>query len=372
VKPLRIAVIGAGHLGTIHARKLRTMPGVELVAIVDPVESQRARLSGELGVAGHADHRQILDAVDAAVLAAPTALHHAIGLTLLQRGVHLFVEKPLAIGAAQADDLVVAARRNSAVLQVGHVERFNPAFVAARPYMRGARFIQAERFSTFAGRSTDIGVVLDLMIHDLDLVLSVNDAPLTQVDALGLALLGPHEDVAHARLTFANGCVAVLSASRVSYQAARRMQFWSAGGFVSVDFAARSAAVVRPSQAIRDRRFDAAALTTDERLSIKDHLFQDLLPLEQLPIEPADAIEAELRDFTECLRKSRAPVVDGVQGREALRAAELILDQIAAHAWNGQMPGPVGPLLRLPATVIPAPHFARRNVPIPTARKEAG
>jgi predicted dehydrogenase len=374
VKPSRLAVIGVGHLGAIHARKLRDMAGVELAAIVDPCDAARDRLAAELGVPAVADYRDILDRVDGAVLAAPTRMHHAIGLTCLRRGIHLLIEKPLATTAAEADDLVDAARRGGAVLQVGHVERFNPAFVAARGQLSGPKFIQAERLGTFAGRSTDIGTVLDLMIHDIDLALTLAEAPVVGVEALGIALLGPREDVAHARLVFRNGCLAVLSASRVSFRAARSMQVWSADGFAGMDFMARSASVARPCQAIRDQQYDVDALPPAERLAVKDHLFQDLLPVEQLPVESRDAIGDELEDFLASIRGQRTPRVGGDQGRDAVRVAEMVLEAIASHSWSGNAAGPFGARIETPPQTIPAPHFGLRQLEgqPQSARKEAG
>jgi predicted dehydrogenase len=217
-RKLRVGVVGAGHLGTIHARLVRTIDDVQLVGIADPDAAARERIAAEIETDVCADHRQLIGRIDAAILAAPTDHHYWIGMELAEAGIHLLVEKPLALTVAEADALVRATRSRNLILQVGHVERFNPAFTAAAARLQRPRFIDAVRASGYTGRSTDVGVVLDLMIHDIDLVLSLVPSEVVEVEAVGTAVLGPHEDLAHARLRFANGCLANLSASRVSYE----------------------------------------------------------------------------------------------------------------------------------------------------------
>jgi predicted dehydrogenase len=360
-----MAVIGAGHLGRIHARKLAALAGVRLVAVVDPLEGNRRQASEECGAASYADVAEVLGAIDAAVIAVPTRHHHAVGLACLARGIHLLVEKPLASTAQEADELVAAARKGRALLQVGHVERFNPALAAAWPHIRGPRFIEASRFGVFSGRSTDIGAVLDLMIHDIDLALALVRSEVREVEALGVSVLGRHEDAAHARLTFANGALAVLSASRVSYAAERWMRIWSPGAFASVDFATRSATIVRPGPAVAEGRFDIEALPMAERLALKDRLFDDLLPIERPAVAECDPITAELEDFRDSIRQLRAPRVSGEQGAEAIRVAEQVLAAIDAGSKGG-------PTVPLPRRTVPAPHWDRRPAPAPPSRREAG
>ncbi|MGE0609740.1 MAG: Gfo/Idh/MocA family oxidoreductase [Pirellulales bacterium] len=369
---LKLAVIGAGHLGRIHARLLAGMEDVELVAIVDPAEEQRQEVAGKYSALALADHRQLFGRVDGAILAAPTVWHQAVGNDCLAAGLHLLIEKPLAADAAAGDSLVRMARQHGVVLQVGHVERFNPAFVAAQPYLYGAKFVQAARLGTFAGRSTDIGVVLDLMIHDIDLILSFVRSRVVQADALGLSILGKREDVAHARLVFENGAVATLEASRVSPRAERRMGVWSPSGFASLDFAARTASLIRPCDRVKSHQYDVDELSAAERLCVKDRLFEELLPVEPLAIEPQDPLTAELTDFVSAIRRARAPRVTGEQGREALSVAELVLDSIERHAWEGHPAGLRGPQLTPGESVIPAPHFLSRPATVSTPWREAG
>ena len=332
--PLRVAVIGAGRLGGFHAQKLARMANVELVGVVDPLAANRDRLAAELHTASLASHRPLLGRIDAAVIASPTVLHHRLAVDLLEARTHLLVEKPICVSVAEADDLVALARREQLVLQVGHVERFNPALAAATSHTRNPKFIEAVRASGFTFRSMDVGVVLDLMIHDIDIVLSLVRSPLRSVDALGVAILGGHEDVAHARLEFQSGCVANLSASRVSYEPARKMQIWSPGSYANIDFGARTATLVRPSETLLRGEFRADRLTPEQVEHYKTHLAEEHLPREQKTFEAVDALALELEDFVDSILSARQPRVSGEAGRDALAVAEQILASIANHAWD--------------------------------------
>lgn len=372
MRPVRVAVIGAGHLGRIHARILAALPDATLVAVVDPLEKNRQEVAAQHGVAAHADHRQILGEIDAAVIATPTRFHCQVAKELLARGIHLLVEKPLATTTAQATEMVDLARRHGAVLQVGHVERFNPAFAAAQPYLRAPKYIEAVRRSGFSFRSTDIGVVLDLMVHDLDLVLSIVNSPLRRVDALGIALFGRHEDLVNARLSFENGCVATLSASRASHSAARLLHVWSAQGLAAVDLAARTVDVVRPSSAVLHGEIDVERLAPDERAALKDAFLQSHLPRQSVQVEAADPLTRELSDFVTSIRTGRAPRVTGEAGLEAVKVAERILLQVQTHAWEGSPTGPVGPRIAAPPQVLRGPHWHLKPSEAPVEHRKAG
>ena len=370
MKRLRIAVIGAGRLGGFHAHKLVGFPHVELVAVVDPAETNRNRLATECNTTGLADHRPLLGKIDAAVIASPTRLHHQLAMDFLAAKTHLLVEKPLCATLADADELVNTARRQQVVLQVGHVERFSPALAAAAPHIRNPKYIEAVRASGFTFRSMDVGVVLDLMIHDIDLVLSMVRSPLRKVEAMGLSILGGHEDVANARLEFDCGCVAVLSASRVAYEAARHMSVWSARAFANLDFATRTTTLVRPSETLLRRQFHIDQLTPEQLEYYKEHLIEEHLPREQKRFEAVDALALELQDFVESIHLRREPRVTGEAGRDALAVAEQILAQIESHAWDDTTEGPVGPAAlpfpRVAATgpsdpsTIEYPHIERK------------
>ena len=276
---LRMAVIGCGRLGGFHAQKLAHRDDVALVAVVDPLPANRQRVATECHTEARGRLRRSawID-IDAAVIAAPTSLHYAIARDFWRPAIHLLVEKPLCATRAEAEELVAAARRRKVVLQVGHVERFNPAFQAAAGQLADPKYIEAVRATGFTFRSTDVGVVLDLMIHDIDLVLSLVRSPLRKVDALGVSVLGGHEDVANARLEFECGCVANLSASRVSYEPLRRMQVWSARAFASIDFAGRTATLVRPSETLLRRRFHVEGLTPEGIEHYRQHFAEEHLP----------------------------------------------------------------------------------------------
>ena len=257
---------------------------------VDPLPAHRERLAAELKTAGLDSHFPLVGKIDAAVIATPTLMHHRVAVDLLKAGTHLLVEKPICSTVAEADELVDLARRRKVVLQVGHVERFNPAMAAAAPQIKNPKFIEAVRASGFTFRSMDIGVVLDLMIHDIDLVLSLVRSPLRTVDAMGVALLGGHEDAAHARLTFACGCMANLSASRVSYEPHRKMQVWSQAAYANIDFAVRTMDLVRPSETILRGEFHAERLSPEQVEHYQTHLAEEHLPREQKTFDAVDAL----------------------------------------------------------------------------------
>lgn len=369
---LRLAVVGAGRLGGFHAHKLTARNDVELLAVVDPAVENRCRIAAECRAEPLADHTGLLDRVDAAVIAAPTCLHYRIARDFLEAGVHLLVEKPLCATRGEADELVSAARRAKAVLQVGHVERFNPAFRATADEIGEPKYIDAVRASVFTFRSTDIGVVLDVMIHDIDLILSLVRSPLRKVDALGFSVVGGHEDVANARLEFESGCVANLSASRVSDGQVRRMQVWSAAGYADIDFAARDVKFVRPSDTLRRRRFDANGLTPDQLAHCREHFAAEHLPQDCRSFDAVDALVLEHDDFLDSIRAGRQPLVNGEAGRDAMTVAAQILDKIDAHCWNGAYGGPAGPMAKDYGRVPLAPPLGippfKRSIP----RKKAG
>jgi predicted dehydrogenase len=348
VKKLRIAVLGAGRLGGFHAHKLVGFPHVDLVAVVDPLEASRNRLAADCGTRALAGHRELLGQIDAAVIASPTRLHHALALDLLRAGAHLLVEKPLCVTAAEAEELVGTARQRGLVLQVGHVERFNPAFTHAAPHLRSPKYIEAMRAAPFTFRSMDVGVVLDLMIHDIDLVLSLVRSPVRKVEAVGLSVMGGHEDVANARLEFECGCVAAISASRVSHEQARRMAIWSARAFAHIDFATRAATLVRPSEALVRRQFRPETLSTEELEHGREQLLEEHLPREHKRFDAVDALALELHDFVEAILAGRQPRVTGEAGRDAVAVAERILSCLRAHGWHDRAEAPAA--VPFPAT----------------------
>jgi predicted dehydrogenase len=355
---LRMAVIGCGRLGGFHAQKLAQRDDIALVAVVDPLAANAERVAAQCHAEPRADYKDLLREIDAAVIAAPTSLHYAIARECLEAGVHLLVEKPICPTCCEAETLVKIARRRKRVLQVGHVERFNPAFEAAAPLLAEPKYIDAVRANGFTFRSTDVGVVLDLMIHDIDLVLSLAPGALRKVEALGFSVLGGHEDVANARLEFEGGCVANLSASRVSYDAVRRMQIFTGGGFAAIDFATRAATLIRPSETLLQRQFHVEALTPEDAEHYRAHFAAEHLPREQQTLDAVDALALELDDFIDSIRTHRAPRVSGEAGRDALAVAEQILARIESHCWDTSINGPAGPLATPRRHLLPVPQFA--------------
>jgi predicted dehydrogenase len=366
VNTLKLVVVGAGHLGRIHARLLTEMADVELAAVVDPLPAARDKVAADCGTRAVAHHRELLGKIDAAVIATPTRFHHAVALEFLQAGTPLLIEKPIASSVAEADELVDTAKRQGLVLQVGHIERFNPAFVAAAARVGRPQYVDAVRAAPFTGRSMDISVVHDLMIHDIDLVLSMIDEQIERVDAVGMGILGRREDAAQARLEFAGGAVANLSASRLSFSAApnRRMHLWSQRGFAHIDFGNKSLHVVTPCEAVRAGKFDYEALAPEVKATFKDRVFTDILKLEPVELESRNALADELRDFVDAVRNSAQPRVTGHDGREALSVAEAIIDAIRAHRWQPRDGVPPSPILR-------GPHW-KTAIPSRPIRREAG
>lgn len=300
---LRLAVIGVGHLGKEHARILAGMPEVELVGVADVNAEQARAVAQRHGTRAFSDYRPLMGAVDAAVVAVPTVYHHAVARDFLGHGIPLLVEKPLASTLPDAEELVDLSRRKGIVLQVGHIERFNPAFEELQRLGLRPRLVQCQRMGPYTGRSTDIGVVLDLMIHDLDLLLALIDAPVREVRGETMAFLDGHEDVATAQLVFENGCVALLTASRVQAAPLRRMEVWCDEANACIDFARRHLCVVQ-----RNESGQGSALAVRE-----------------VELAAQDQLTAELRDFVACVCKDKEPRVSGEAALRALRVAERIV-----------------------------------------------
>lgn len=352
---LRMAVIGVGYLGQSHARILSTLADVDLVGVVDVNAAQAQEVASRCGTKAFIDHKPLLKRVDAVTIVTPTIYHHQVAREFLKNGVAVLVEKPIAVTVAEADELIDAAHKSAVPLQVGHIERFNPAFeeLVGRPLQ--PKFIESERHGPFTGRSTDIGAVLDLMIHDLDLLLSLVGSPVEHIDALGSAVFGGYEDVVNARLIFANGCVAHVTASRVSQHNKRRLRVWAPEGYAGIDFVKKQLILVQPSEALRKRGLQTAHLDSAAKAALKEEIFgKHLESLELNCISPNDQLTSELKHFIQCVKTGRRPRVTGEDGREALALAERILQAIAQHRWNGDddlgakglagFPKPLGPL----------------------------
>ena len=327
---MRIGVIGAGSLGFHHVRILRTVDGVALAGFHEHDAARAQHVAGELGVRAYPTIAALLDDVDAVTIAVPTPAHHAVASEALRRGKHVLVEKPIATSLAEADELLALATANGAIIQTGHVERFNRAIRAALPYVDAPRFIQSDRLAPFNPRGSDVAVVLDLMIHDLDLVRTLVGAHVESVAAVGIPVLTPFIDIANARLTFSSGAVANITASRVSRDRMRKIRIFQKSGYLSLDLAAGNGEFYRMRGDV-----DLAALS---KAPLELDAFVERVPLEAPEGEP---LRLEFESFAAALRGESRVIVSGEDGREALAVALRIVKEIESGvaALGGGMPG---------------------------------
>ncbi len=305
---LRFGVIGAGKIGTFHTRTLAKMPGVTLVGVCDPDLMRAQKLAWEYNATPYSKMEELVPQLDAVIVAAPTHLHHKIGTYCLKQGVHTLVEKPIAVTLEEARDLIQTAKLHDRVLQVGHVERFNPAVVEAVKYIENPQFITMNRLGPYDARMSNIGVVLDLMIHDLDLLLTLVNSEVISVDATGLSVFSKHEDIANVRIRFANGALADLTASRASFERARFMHLFQQDAYISVDFMNARVKLYRK-----------------EKPEIKS--MQDLTVVYP-PVQKQLPITAEILHFIDCIKTHKTPAPSGEKGSKALELALKITDTI--------------------------------------------
>jgi predicted dehydrogenase len=302
-----VAAIGVGHLGRHHARVLSELPDVRLAGVVDADAARAAEVAGAVGAPVVSTVLDLIGQVDAVSVAVPTEAHAEVAMPLLEAGIHVLIEKPMTRSIAEADRLLAAARASGAILGVGHIEHFNPAVQAARRHIEEPRFIEVHRLGTFPERSLDIDVVFDLMIHDLGLVLELVESEVTGIDAVGVPVLTPRIDIANARLKFANGCIANLTASRISRDQVRKIRFFQRNSYLSVDYKAQEVEawrlVTEPGEM---PRIDGG----------------------KLDVERDEPLKRELADFVSAVRERRSPGVTGAQGRAALVLANEIVTQM--------------------------------------------
>ena len=304
---VRVAVIGVGALGKHHARILSALADVDLVGIVDTNESRAREIGGLVNAPAFTNASDVLGRVDGVTIAVPTESHLAVALPFLQRGIGVLVEKPLARNAAEAQQMIDAAEASGAVFGVGHTERYNPAVAAVRPLLDHPRFIEVHRLGTFPDRSLDIDVVFDLMIHDLDVVLSIVPSDVVAVEAVGVAVLTPKPDIANARLKFASGCIANITASRISKDRVRKIRIFQRDAYLSVDYAA---------QEIERWRL------------VKGNGARPAIDGGKLEIAHEEPLKRELADFAAAVRDKRAPGVTGADGLRAINLAERVTQEI--------------------------------------------
>ncbi len=332
--PPRVAVIGVGGFGRHHARiygELSAAGEARLVGLVDldPVKGKALAETWKVPLVSRLE--DLPEPVDAVTVAVPTTFHARVAKPLLERGIACLVEKPIAATSAEAFDLVEAARRGGAVLQVGHVERFNPVMTAVERLGVRPVFLEVHRLAPFTFRSSDVGVVMDLMIHDLDIVLHLVGEEPSEVAAVGVPVLGGREDIANARLTFPSGCVANVTASRVSLTKMRKIRVFSQDAYVSLDYDKRQALLVKKSQKLTEAELKRAAGEGGDLAALAGVDFGDLLSTEMLPIDEAEPLKEEIRTFLRCVATGDRPRVSGEEGARALRLAERILDDMKAR-----------------------------------------
>lgn len=329
MKPLNVAVIGVGHLGKEHARILSSLEGVRLVGVVDTNPNRVKAIARKHNVPGLSDWRPLLENVHAVSLVVPTVAHYEIAREFLARGIPILIEKPMCKTLEQARELVDLARAKGAILQVGHIERFNPAVEALQAEVVQPRFIECHRLSSFSFRSTDIGVVLDLMIHDIDIILHLVRSRVVHADAVGVSVLGKDEDIANARLVFENGCVANVTASRVSVQGMRKIRIFSSDRYISLDYQAKTAVIFKKGPKLRDPEFKVESIDPTSISDLKALLFGDLIERRELTIDNhGEPLARELRSFIDCVRNKTEPIVPGEHGLRAMEVADLIQRRI--------------------------------------------
>jgi len=353
VTRLPVAVVGCGHLGGIHARLLAARDDAELVAVVDPDPVARERVAAAHRCAALDAPERIVGRARAAVIAAPTGLHTAVSLPLLEAGLDLLVEKPLAADVEESRAIVTTARRLGRIVAVGHVERFNPAWNLVAERIGRVLSVEMRRLAPFTFRSLDVGVVHDLLIHDIDLVLSLSPGRLIAVDAQGLSATGGHEDAVRVRLAFGSGMVADLVASRIHPTAERRATLWTSGGVYHVDMNARTADCLEPSAAVRDGAYVASAVPSADRNAARETFFTTVLPRTTLTAAAdANPLADEQTDFLAAVRERRPPRVSAADGAAAVEIAQRVLDALRPVRFGGDHPA------TLP---LPEPIWPRRR-----------
>lgn len=336
-----VAVVGAGHMGRHHVRLYSEMPAVRLAAVVDTDVPRARNLAEPLGVRWGERLTPELGRVDAASIAVPTRQHLAVARPLLERGIHLLIEKPLAPTLEEARAIAELARRNAAIVQVGHTERFNPVVAAVERLGVRPKFVEAQRISPFTFRSADVGVVFDMMIHDLDILLHLVRDEVERVDAVGVNVLGPHEDIASARVACRGGAVANLTASRLALKTERRLRVFSENAYLSLDYHKKAGIAIQ-----LDKNLDVIKFARERNVEDLSQLagvdFGKMVHVEPLAFEERNALLDELAAFVDCVRTRRPPPVSVDDGVAAVGLAQRIVQSLQAHRWDGPASARVG------------------------------
>ncbi len=332
----RVAVIGCGRMGKLHARVLSEMDDVELACVVDADAATAESVAAQRGCPAVGSVGEAVERADAAIIAVPTVHHVATARPFVEAGRSVLIEKPLTGDVAEGEQLVELAERTGASVQVGHAERFNPAALAMRKYAIRPKFIEADRISPFTFRSADVGVVLDMMIHDIDLVLMLAGSAVESVHAVGVNVIGEHEDICNARLAFADGCIANITASRLAIKTERKMRVFSETAYVSVDYARKSGVAIT-----KDANLDliqmAREIDADDLSDLAQQVdYAKLLTVEELTIdESVEPLRRQAEAFRKTVVEGAPPVVSARDGLAAVKVAQQIVDAVKAHRWDG-------------------------------------
>jgi len=302
MEKIKVGVVGVGHLGAIHAKDYFRLDNVKLVGVCDCNLERSLEIGKRFRTASYSDYEDLFDKVDAASIVVPTSLHYNVAKEFLKRGIHVLIEKPVTKTLSEADELIQIAKEQNVILQVGHIERFNSAILAIEPHIKTPKFIECQRLGPFHKRVQDVGVVLDLMIHDIDIVLGLMKKEVVEIEAVGLSTISNYEDVANVRITFDDGTIADITASRVTKDVVRKMRIFQEDSYLSLDYVTQEAMIFRK--------------TGDKILT------------EKIRIKKKEPLKKELKSFIECVRTGKKPIVSGVEGRRALAVALEIVKKI--------------------------------------------
>jgi len=307
MKNTQVAVIGCGYLGRFHAEKYARLSEVELVGVVDTNYSRAEELAGQVHTIPFVNYQNVFTQVQAASIVVPTPLHYPIAKDFLEHGINVLLEKPMTTTLQEADELIAIAKERGLILQVGHLERFNPAFLAVKDMVKDPLFIESHRLNSFQERGSEVDVILDIMIHDIDIILNLVDAEVKEIHAVGIPVISSMIDIANARLEFENGCVVNVTASRISDKSMRKIRLFQPDAYISIDFAAHKASVYR---------------------KIEDEGRIPYITSEKLEIEPRDSLEEEIKSFLKAVKQKSTPLVPGEVGKRALKVALEIANQL--------------------------------------------
>jgi predicted dehydrogenase len=335
---VRVAVIGVGHLGKNHARVLKELPSAELVAVVDTDPKKATEIGERFHVEALTDFKQLKGRVDAVSVVVPTRFHYDVASWAFENGLHALVEKPMAYSIDECNKLIDLAKKHKRILQVGHIERFNPALSSIRNAINTVAFIEADRLSPYPFRSTDVGVVMDVMIHDLDIILSIVNSPVEDIRAVCTPVLSKrHEDIASVRLTFKNGSVANITASRISDKSVRKMRIFCADRYLNLDFAGKQAWIYSKTPKLDQADFHVENVDISGIDDLMQYVFNDLIRVEQVVIGEEEPLKEELKHFIHAIQTGERPKVGGEEGMAAIQLAHDILKSARDH-YNKHVP----------------------------------